>query len=55
VTDLIIPLRVSAEEEIEGLDVSQHGEFAIAAELLLAPSTNGNGVHTPTAKESVMG
>ena len=32
-----------------------HGETAIAAELLLAPSTNGNGVHSPTAKEMVMG
>jgi ammonium transporter, Amt family len=55
VTDLIIPLRVSAKEEHEGLDLSQHGETAIAAELLLAPSTNGNGVHSPTAKELVMG
>jgi ammonium transporter, Amt family len=55
VTDLIIPLRVSAEEEHEGLDLSQHGETAIAGELLLAPSTNGNGVHSPTAKELVMG
>jgi Amt family ammonium transporter len=54
VTDLIIPLRVSAEEELEGLDLSQHGETAIAAELLLAPSTNGNGVHAPTAKELIM-
>jgi Amt family ammonium transporter len=26
VTDLIIPLRVSAEEELSGLDVSQHDE-----------------------------
>jgi len=54
VTDMIIPLRVSPEDEYEGLDLSQHGETAIAAELLLAPSTNGNGVHTPTAKELVM-
>ena len=54
VTDLIIPLRVSAEEEIEGLDLSQHGETAIAAELLLAPSTNGNGVHAPLSKELVL-
>src|SRR5215467_567762 len=44
-TDLIIPLRVSHEQEIEGLDLSQHGETAIAAELILAPSTNGHGVH----------
>jgi Amt family ammonium transporter len=26
ITDLITPLRVSAEEELEGLDLSQHGE-----------------------------
>lgn len=26
ITDLITPLRVSAEEELEGLDMSQHGE-----------------------------
>ena len=37
-----------------GLDLSQHGETAIAAELLLAPSTNGNGVHAPHAKELVL-
>ncbi len=55
VTDLIIPMRVSEEQEIEGLDLSQHGETAIAAELLLAPSTNGNGVHSPAAKELVLG
>jgi ammonium transporter, Amt family len=54
VTDLIIPLRVTEEQEIEGLDQSQHGEFAIAAELLLAPSTNGNGVHSPEQKELVL-
>ncbi len=54
VTDLIIPLRVTEEQEIEGLDQSQHGEFAIAAELLLAPSTNGNGVHSPEEKELVL-
>ncbi len=53
-TDLIIPLRVTEEQEIEGLDQSQHGEFAIAAELLLAPSTNGNGVHSPQDKELVL-
>jgi Amt family ammonium transporter len=54
ITDLIIPLRVSEEQEIEGLDQSQHGEYAIAAELLLAPSTNGNGVHAPREQELVM-
>ena len=54
VTDFIIPMRVSEEQELEGLDLSQHGETAIAAELLLAPSTNGNGVHSPIAKELVL-
>ncbi len=28
VTDMIIPLRVSREQEVEGLDLSQHGETA---------------------------
>ena len=54
VTDLIIPMRVPEEQEIEGLDLSQHGETAIAPELLLAPSTNGNGVHSPLAQELVL-
>jgi Amt family ammonium transporter len=31
VTDLILPLRVSEEDEKEGLDVSQHDEFLIEA------------------------
>jgi ammonium transporter, Amt family len=26
ITDLITPLRVSAEDEMVGLDISQHGE-----------------------------
>jgi Amt family ammonium transporter len=54
VTDLIIPLRVSEEQELEGLDLSQHGETAIASELLLAPSTNGDGVHAPRGAELVL-
>ncbi|MGP0063882.1 MAG: ammonium transporter [Isosphaeraceae bacterium] len=54
ITDMIIPIRVPEEQELEGLDLSQHGETAIAAELLLAPSTNGNGVHSPAEKELVM-
>ena len=54
VTDLIIPMRVPEEQEIEGLDLSQHGETAIAPELLLAPFTNGNGVHSPLAQELVL-
>jgi len=39
VTDLIIPLRVSESQEHEGLDLSQHGETALAISSL----TNGNG------------
>ncbi len=34
VTDLIIPLRVTEEEEKEGLDLSQHGETALGADLI---------------------
>ena len=34
ITDLIIPLRVPAEEESEGLDRSQHGETALDLDLL---------------------
>jgi Amt family ammonium transporter len=33
-TDLIIPLRVTPEQEDEGLDLSQHGETAMGADLL---------------------
>jgi Amt family ammonium transporter len=39
VTDLIIPLRVTDEHEHEGLDMSQHGESALAVGAI----TNGNG------------
>ena len=34
VTDLIIPLRVTEEQEEEGLDLSQHGETAMGADIL---------------------
>lgn len=34
ITDFIIPLRVAAEEERDGLDVSQHGESIGSAELV---------------------
>src|SRR5262249_17088383 len=43
-TDMIIPLRVTTEQENLGLDVSQHGETALGLELLGAPHANGNGV-----------
>jgi Amt family ammonium transporter len=38
-TDLIIPLRVTPEQEAQGLDLSQHGETALAIDVF----TNGNG------------
>jgi Amt family ammonium transporter len=34
-TDLILPLRVSAEQEAIGLDMSQHGESITEDELLM--------------------
>jgi Amt family ammonium transporter len=34
ITDLIIPLRVTPEQEEVGLDLSQHGETALGADLL---------------------
>ncbi len=43
ITDLIIPLRVTEEQEIEGLDLSQHGETALGADLLGGAHANGNG------------
>ena len=33
ITDLIIPLRVTPEQEEEGLDLSQHGETALGVEI----------------------
>ncbi len=42
-TDLLIPLRVTHEQETTGLDVSQHGETALGANLLSGSSFNGNG------------
>ena len=41
VTDLIIPLRVTHEQEEEGLDLSQHGETALGADLLGGAHANG--------------
>src|SRR5262249_27327376 len=38
VTDMIIPLRVSEEQEAMGLDVSQHGEVMEEGVALLAPA-----------------
>ncbi len=39
VTDLIIPLRVTPEEEHEGLDLSQHGETALGADAFAGAAT----------------
>src|SRR5262249_20950056 len=43
-TDLIIPLRVTQEQENLGLDLSQHGEAALGADLLGQAHPSGNGV-----------
>ena len=39
----VIPLRVSPEEELDGLDLTQHGETAIGESLLGLFRSNGNG------------
>src|SRR4051812_33179035 len=41
VTDLLIPLRVTEEQEEAGLDLSQHGETALGADLLGGAHVNG--------------
>jgi Amt family ammonium transporter len=38
-TDLIIPLRVTPEQEHEGLDLSQHGETALGADVFAGAAT----------------
>ena len=47
ITDLIIPLRVSTEQESVGLDLSQHGESAQGSYLL--------GGRKPTAMVKLLG
>lgn len=51
VVDLIIPLRVTEEQERRGLDLSQHGETALGADFLddlsRAESLNGKPHHEP--------
>jgi Amt family ammonium transporter len=42
-TDMIIPLRVTQEQENVGLDLSQHGETALGVESLAGGYSNGNG------------
>jgi ammonium transporter, Amt family len=41
-TDLVIPLRVTEEQEIMGLDLSQHAESALGTDLLGGAYANGN-------------
>jgi len=43
ITDWIIPLRVTYEQETIGLDLSQHGETALGSDLLGGAYANGNG------------
>jgi len=43
ITDWIIPLRVTYDQETEGLDLSQHGESAVGSDLLGGAYTTGNG------------
>jgi Amt family ammonium transporter len=47
ITDLIIPLRVTEDQELIGLDLSQHGETALGADLLGGPKSNGVREHEP--------
>jgi ammonium transporter, Amt family len=42
VTDLIIPMRVTQEQESLGLDLSQHGESALAVDLVGPAHSNGS-------------
>ena len=44
ITDLIIPLRVSEEQEAVGLDLSQHGEMAVSDDLFNSRAESG-GAH----------
>ncbi|RUL88654.1 ammonium transporter [Tautonia sociabilis] len=43
IVDLIIPIRVTEEQELIGLDLSQHGETALGGFPMAHPSANGNG------------
>jgi Amt family ammonium transporter len=50
-TDLIIPLRVTHDQEVLGLDLSQHGESALGMDLLAGSHSHSNGTvkHTDLA------
>ncbi len=52
VTDMIIPLRVTESQEHEGLDLSQHGESALAVSGLYV---SGNGHKDVVAAEPMVG
>jgi len=52
ITDLIIPLRVTDDQEHEGLDISQHGESALAVAAIT--NGNGNGHKNGTIKEPLV-
>ena len=41
VLDVVMGLRPSQREEIQGLDLSQHGETALGTDLLGGPHANG--------------
>ncbi len=45
ITDLIIPLRVTPEQEELGLDLSQHGETALGADLLFGAESPEDASH----------
>ncbi len=45
ITDMIIPLRVTPEQEEVGLDLSQHGETALGADLLGGASDPEEAAH----------
>jgi len=50
ITDMIIPLRVTEGQEYEGLDMSQHGETALAVGAL----NNGNGRQNGTSAQPIV-
>jgi Amt family ammonium transporter len=47
ITDMLIPLRVTEEQEVIGLDLSQHGETALGADLFGTPRSNGEPAGQP--------
>jgi Amt family ammonium transporter len=45
IVDLLVGVRVSEEQEIEGLDLSQHGEEGYSTDLDLMPAGNALTTH----------